>query len=132
MKKSILFLQAFFLITVACVTQAAETTPHMIFVITNNTKNVYVKYTVINPRGTTYKGLLSHSINPIMGSDTAIIKLFDNDALPGTYMLHYRVVDGWKNTLYADDGVVTLQKNSKVIWAISDEGKELKVTVLDL
>jgi len=133
MKKNILLLQAFCLFAVACVTQAAETTPHMTFIITNNTKKTYVTYSLIDPMGKMYYGYLSHSSALSMKEpDYTLNKHSIDDAPLGTYLLHYRVFDMWRNTLYADDAVVTLQKNSTVIWAISDEDKKLTTTILDL
>ncbi len=117
-----------------------NTTPTngVVFLITNNSKTATIAYDLIDSRGVSHKGTLSPSrslfdIATNKFNDTAMITFDDSDHNQlGVYMLHYRSIDWfWNQTLYADDKVITVQKNSKVICGFSDEGKEIKITFVE-
>lgn len=114
-------------------------TNRVVFLIANSTKNSILFYDLIDPRGVSHTGSMnpSRSAFDIMTNkfhDTATITFDDNDNNQlGVYMLHYRTADWfWNQTLYADDKVIIIKKNSKVICSISDEGKEVKINVIEL
>ena len=136
LKKLAIFSHFICLFFYAYCAHAAETAAVNVgFVITNNNSKAVVKYELVDPRGMSHKGTLyPNSAWMNRSYDTAVINFDDLDeSFFGVYMLHYRSLDAfWNNTLFSNDSVVTVQKNSKVLCAISREGEDIKVTVVDL